>query len=165
MEFKVYIAGPVNSLEFDHARARNQFYVDSLADLGMTGLDPLDFNGSDKLKGLKGDLDNHAERLGLTTGARIVSSCLSQLEASDAVFFDLCGLEKPSGIAAGTFCELSYASLHLGRPCVVLCHPSLKSAWIETLATVTHSLPAAHAVLMKLQQDADSKHFLTGKAA
>lgn len=155
MEFLVYIAGPVNALAYEAAQARNASHSEALADIGLVGVDPLAFQGAEKLQGLVGNLDDHAERLGLTTKAGIVRTCLSLIKVSDAVFFDLRGLENPSHIAAGTFCELSAASIHFGKPCVVLCHPSLKSAWIETLATVTHSLPGAHAALLKLQQDRD----------
>lgn len=157
MDFFVYQAAPLNTLAFDDAKARNAAHTEVLAEIGLVGVDPLAFQGSEKLQGLVGNLDDHAERLGLTTKAGIVRTCLSLIKASDAVFFDLRGLENPSHIAAGTFCELSAASLHFGKPCVVLCHPSLKSAWIETLATVTHSLPAAHSALLKLKQNRDAQ--------
>ncbi len=125
---RVYVAGPVNGTAFDESRARNHAIVAKLAEYGLVGFDPLDFESVNALSGHVGELDETAKQLGLTTDEQIVYGCLDKLSYCSSVL--LCVPDKVYTV--GTYCELM-DSWRMKRKIVAVLGPDVKSAWLNVL--------------------------------
>lgn len=133
-----YIAGPVNSTAFNEACARNQMIVAKLAEYGLEGVDPLDFDGAHKLAGAVGDLDATAHALGLTTDAAIVTGCLHKLAFCSSMLLYV----PDQTYTVGTYCELMDA-WRMNRKIVAVLGPGVKSAWLNHLTEKAENLDDA----------------------
>jgi hypothetical protein len=134
----VYVAGPVNGTAFDESRARNHAIVAKLAEYGLVGVDPLDFENVDALSGHAGELDETAKHLGLTSDEQIVYGCLDKLSTCSSML--LCVPDKTYTV--GTYCELADA-WRMKRKVVAVLGPDVKSAWLNVLTERASNLDDA----------------------
>ena len=99
-----------------------------LAEYGLVGVDPLDFENVDVLSGHAGDLDETAKQLGLTSDEIIVKGCLAKLRTCSTLLL----VVPDKTYTVGTYCELMDAHM-LGRKIVAVLGPDVKSAWLNVL--------------------------------
>lgn len=154
----IYLAGPINSGNFDAVRARNRRVAAWLEACGFDAIDPLDFKDVDELVGCDGDLDAAAIARGLVTGEQIVRNCLRQIDRSHALLFQLDELDTLDNHVWGTPCEMAYARFVRDLPCVaVMGATTFDSAWLATLSTQVKTYEEAEQALWQALAPATSR--------